>query len=506
VPWAIAALAVALSGCVEDTVFRDRNDFPAPPSAAEGFVGYSRESEKQTVCGNCHVGHQADWENTAHADAWATLQGSGHAEDFCQGCHTASQLGNVATEAGGYETTQDERYHDVQCESCHGPGLEHVENPESTQPLAPIAVGLDLSVGCGECHNGTHHPYVEEWEVSGHGRAVTDASMIGSDPTHPGPVFRAECIQCHTAQGALQAWGVTANYLEKGVPLGTFPNPEHQPIVCAVCHDPHGENTTGEGGPIVGQLRYPVDVPSEEENLCVKCHHKRSQPDLDPLTQTSRGPHSPEGPLLLGENVGFWFGDTPFDADEIAGTHGTEANPRLCATCHMLRYDVTDELTGELITTVVGHEFRAIPCVDANGLPIPTVNEDGTPNPAAEECEHTPAARDYAACATSGCHGTEDAAARLDTLVENRIENLAEELEALIAQVPSQINSQDGVWTVAEGSNFNLQLALWPGTHVHNPFLAEALLLVSIEEMEDTYGISASKGLVRSRQFIGKKR
>ncbi len=84
-----AFIAIALSACTDETiVFRDRELFETPSAAALGFLGYSDQAGKLTVCGNCHVGVQAQWEETAHADAWAGLQDSGHAQDFCEGCHT----------------------------------------------------------------------------------------------------------------------------------------------------------------------------------------------------------------------------------------------------------------------------------------------------------------------------------------------------------------------------------------------------------------------------------
>jgi len=155
----------SLSACTdEEIVFRDRPLFEDPPAAAESFLGYSDTLESLTVCGNCHVGVQGDWEGSAHADAWDGLQASGHAQAFCEGCHTVNSLGNfVEGETGGYTSAPETRYHDVQCESCHGPGLNHVENPDASQPLPSLAVGLDATDGCGECHQGTHHPFAEEW-------------------------------------------------------------------------------------------------------------------------------------------------------------------------------------------------------------------------------------------------------------------------------------------------------------------------------------------------------
>jgi len=134
--FSLFAVIVASSCVDEQIVFRDRELFEDPPAAAQGFLGYTDAETKLTVCGNCHVGQQSTWEETGQAEAWAGLQDSGHAQEFCEGCHTVNELGNPAEDTGGYLAFADVRYEDVQCESCHGPGLQHVENPDASMPFA----------------------------------------------------------------------------------------------------------------------------------------------------------------------------------------------------------------------------------------------------------------------------------------------------------------------------------------------------------------------------------
>ena len=145
---AITAVMLVLgTACVDERiVYRDRDLTGDVPTGHSGFVGLTNQETNLTVCGNCHVSFQGEWEQTAHADAWETLQASGHAQAFCENCHTVNQLGNLATEAGGFATTADERYHNVQCESCHGPGLAHVQSPgDANIPLAPLAITVTLA-------------------------------------------------------------------------------------------------------------------------------------------------------------------------------------------------------------------------------------------------------------------------------------------------------------------------------------------------------------------------
>ena len=111
-------------------------------------------------------------------------------------------------------------------------------------------------------------------------------------------------------------------------------------IVCAVCHDPHDARNHG-------QLRFPIDVPEVDVNLCMKCHQRRAVPD----PTSSRGPHSPQGPLLLGENVGWQPPNFQYADIQIRSTHGSDANPRLCATCHVNSYEVTDAATGDFVSS-----------------------------------------------------------------------------------------------------------------------------------------------------------
>jgi predicted CXXCH cytochrome family protein len=456
----LAAAGVSISSCVdEDIVYRDRELFEEPLAAAGNFLGYTDQASKLTVCGNCHVEKQGDWIATAHADAWEGLQANPGAQGFCEGCHTVNELGNHVTAAAGHSGTGEERYRDVQCESCHGPGLTHATNPlESNAPLAPIAVGgANLDVGCVECHSGTHHPFAEEWVLSAHGEGTTHQSYR----------TRSGCNTCHGGEAALAAWGLNTEFTEKG-------QNQQIGITCTVCHDPHANDNEG-------QLRYSVTTPDVDANLCMKCHQRRAVPNLGTLGTTTSGPHAPQGPLLLGEigTIG-WIPPTfDYDVEEIRGTHGGERNTRLCATCHVNSYEVTDPDTGAHIFNVTGHRFLAIPCVDANNLPT----ED-------QSCGMTVAERNFASCTSSGCHGDETAALSATLLAQGRIEDRVSDLNAMLALVPAaEFSTTDTRFTVAEGSRFNAQLGAITSSAIHNPFMTEALLLASIEAVEDTYGI-----------------
>jgi predicted CXXCH cytochrome family protein len=447
----LPALFVALVSCVETKeVLVDLPEYDDPPPGAADFLGYTNSESKTPVCGNCHVGQFSEWKGTGHASAWADLQASGSAQATCEGCHTVSANGNgVTNEQVGYAATKDDRYHDVQCESCHGPGLPHVTNPDNdaNKPYASMVVALDGSSACGECHQGAHNPFVEEWSVSRHGLSTENHAAE-----------EASCGPCHEGRGVFAAWGVKANYIEKE---------EQEPIAigCPLCHDPHDATNSK-------QLRFPINVANVETNLCMKCHHRRSEPDQS----SSRGPHSPQGPLLVGEAVG-WRPPNFTYTERISGTHGSVANSRLCAACHVSRTEVVDAASGNLVFNSTGHLFKAIACLDAQGKPT----TDDT-------C--TLGQRNFKACAVSGCHGSQDAARSALIAVRTRFDLLAGTVTTMLAQVPAtEFKTGDNLITTAEGAKFNRDLALLKGSGIHNPFLVEALLTASIKQLQTDYGL-----------------
>lgn len=480
----LAALSVVsvLAGCVDEKLVFPRLFDPVPDEALS-FVGYTDATAKLTVCGNCHVDHQGDWVQTAHADAWATLQANPGAAAFCEGCHTVNQLGNVVEAEAGYLTVAEARYHDVQCESCHGPGLDHVEVPDAgTAPLAPILVGADLTLGCGECHSGGHHPFVEEWELSPHAHVQQYAAGNSS------------CVGCHTGEGALARWGVKSEYLEKEE-LAPLTHEAAAPITCAVCHDPHDPTNTA-------QLRHPIETDAIEVHLCAQCHNRRGNPS----TSTAPGaqvhglePHAPEAAMLVGE-AGWFPPNLDFGPGEIFGSHGPGGNPKLCATCHVANFTVEDALTGEFIQGVTGHLFRPIPCLDANGVP--------TADPS---CEFSTTARSFEGCASGGCHQNSPDAAR------NALFAATGDIQSLVAQIQSQFQQIDtngldaggpldtttaaGTFTTAEGAWFNVALThhgcsateperlKYASAAAHNPFLMRELLRASRDAIAQEYDV-----------------
>jgi predicted CXXCH cytochrome family protein len=503
-------MAMAFQACTDEKiVYRPPIN---PPLDTAGFLGYFTVETKLTTCGACHIGVQGQWKATRHASAWDSLQASGHATSACYSCHTVSERGNAVGHLAGYSVVPapaNRAYRDVQCESCHGPGFLHADNPdlEQNHPLARIHVDTGVVTSCSGCHTGVHTPFVEEWRKSGHGNGPGFASAATN----------ASCQPCHEGRAAMAIkFGENANYVEKG---STTP----ERIGCVTCHNPHGS-------PYEAQLRAPLSTPTRDQ-LCVTCHSRSGTPPWSTASGTgsSRGAHGAQGLLVLGENVGWIPPDFAYDTTQMASSHGSAANPRLCATCHVVRKTVTDKLTGAFTFQSVGHTFDALTCPDATGVPIPCADAVAPDT-----------VRDFTACSTGNCHigGPQVARLAYQTL-KGELHNYLDQIwtdnngngiidsagidNGLVPQLVSRalrpgataadsapINFRNNVTSVAKGTLWNAALAatedrriflsgrllgntfsthMASGNGVHNPFLLKALLTSSIAAMHSTYGL-----------------
>jgi predicted CXXCH cytochrome family protein len=374
----------------------------------------------------------------------------------------------------------------------------HVASPTDVKPLASFEAATDATNGCGECHEGSHHPYVNQWAESAHGVGPNTAYAGGrGDP----------CATCHEGQRALEVqFGVESRYLEKG-------DGELRTITCVVCHDPHGS-------PHDGQLRASIEVPTTE-NLCMRCHTRRGEP------WSSHGPHAAQGLLILGQDVGYLPPGVTLEELQGLNPHGPRNNDGLCATCHVSRLTITDA-SGNFVLESVGHIFEAISCLDDEGLPI-------------SEGRCAPEERTFAACAGAGCHGSEGSARNAYTRVRDRLNVLLDELWAdrdrdgelevtdggLLPQVVAKgfgadLDPDDSTMTPAKGALWNAMLAWtddrtqWSdgtignahfsshpnsGNGVHNPHFLENLLLASIGHVREAYALAPSDGLEPTPQL-----
>jgi predicted CXXCH cytochrome family protein len=271
-------------------------------------------------CMDCHVEQHTDWSGTIHSTAFDTLIDGGNGDNvLCFPCHTVgygSASGFVDLETTPYLAN-------VQCENCHGPGSNHVADPNNVH----LAVHFEAEL-CGACHQSCHglcgedhHPQFEQWSISQHATALSDIRWE--------PDFEDACLQCHSTEWRLAP--------DDDKPTG---DEVIYDLECVACHGPHGSAN-------VAQLRLPPML------LCADCHTMGDalpgEPPEQPQVETLHGfgGFALDGAPLDGPYTAHWWGipdecvtchvhrepyggpDQPVDSG-----HTFEANMRACEPCH----------------------------------------------------------------------------------------------------------------------------------------------------------------------------
>lgn len=128
----------------------------ARPPADQTYVGAKE-------CGTCHFDQLTQWRTTSHSKAFDALPPEHRSEQSCQKCH-ATGVGKP-TGFKSLEVTPD--LASVSCESCHGPGSEHVEaarslanqrlSPEDKAYIKSLVHAMPPTNVCVECHIAQRH-------------------------------------------------------------------------------------------------------------------------------------------------------------------------------------------------------------------------------------------------------------------------------------------------------------------------------------------------------------
>ncbi len=120
------------------------------------FSGEPLENESQNgytgseACRTCHSAEYQQWSVTSHAVAYNTLQTiQKHFHPECVLCHVTGFGYPTGYQIG----QQQDLMQNVGCETCHGPGQRHVENPKTANTRGKVPTAL-----CLECHNAEHAP------------------------------------------------------------------------------------------------------------------------------------------------------------------------------------------------------------------------------------------------------------------------------------------------------------------------------------------------------------
>jgi DmsE family decaheme c-type cytochrome len=217
-------------------------------------------------------------------------------DETCTTCHTGYDQ-TVAASKHGFKAHELTPAAKQGCESCHGPGEAHVNDPEKIKPFQFTKVSATAANNqCQTCHNRGEHAL---WDGSQHENRNVKCIDCHSVHTSAGPSLlrdktqqitcarchqtiankqqrfshmpvregKMQCSSCHNVHGSVNVKllrvGATVDqscsscHTEKRGPF-LF---EHAPVVdsCTTCHDSHGSNNDSM-------------LVAKQPFLCQRCH------------------------------------------------------------------------------------------------------------------------------------------------------------------------------------------------------------------------------------------
>ncbi|MFN0157135.1 MAG: cytochrome c3 family protein [Bacteroidota bacterium] len=361
---------------------------------ASTYTGVESGNPAVIKCATCHQTQTLTWKSTPHATIFSRgitgqievdpFTGKGAYAGACVKCHTTGW--EPTTDNGNFgflahQTNWDSTwfaglpfyggdywisYRDssiynampvsmrsvasVGCESCHGPGGNHMgDSPK-------IGVTTDAGV-CMQCHDAPKkHRLGSYWAASGHATFVEGSHTANTN-----------CFPCHSGSSFVK-W--TENKSAPGYSVATDGNKN---VSCTACHDPH--NATNEH-----QLRV-VSVDSLKNGfvptaggtgqLCMNCHKSRyvqkvkSTPPYYGFGARFSPHHSNQADMLFGRNS-YEFGDAT-----LAGRNTHSQLENTCVTCHMAERvngsSIHSDHEMSMIDEIGGIHDQVEACIDCHG-------------------------------------------------------------------------------------------------------------------------------------------
>jgi hypothetical protein len=183
----IAALAAAY----RDEIRRTKLAIDDPAALREDMVPGVQPRNPYAgtpSCLQCHPSAARVWNDTGHSHAFDTLvHFHAEADPNCISCHTVG----FGTPSGYRRATgANSPFTNVGCESCHGPGGEHVKlrsaGGEVETHFRPVAAG-----DCQKCHHGEFSrpfDYATFWPAIAHGKEPRPAVLPPAIPATKGAI------------------------------------------------------------------------------------------------------------------------------------------------------------------------------------------------------------------------------------------------------------------------------------------------------------------------------
>jgi DmsE family decaheme c-type cytochrome len=249
-------------------------------------------------------------------------------QDTCVTCHQGFDTTINATKHGFVKNARTPAAAQG-CETCHGPGEAHVQDPAKVKPKQFDKLSAKaVSDTCTTCHNRGQHAF---WQGSQH--EARNVACVSCHSVHSSKSLKAQlkapdqlklCVNCHRDKVAK---------LEKS---GHMPVREGK-MECTSCHNPHGSTN-------VRLLR----VGNSVNEACASCHADKRGPYLfehaginGDSCATCHDPHGSSNDRMLVTKLPFLcqrchahtrHPSTIYD-NKVAQT-SNRLYSRSCVTCH----------------------------------------------------------------------------------------------------------------------------------------------------------------------------